>query len=402
MKKHYILALMASVVCGMSVQAQESVQPVQPQKDRLQIERSEIPPLVQKTGSLLRSGATNLADSLIRADGNGVNMYKFVFEYTENGQESCVSGYEWDAATSSWASEKFNSYTYTYDENGNQIRIVYEEIEDGQVSTEITTNSYDDQGRLTSTYFVSDRKHTLETYAYGDDGNECYYEERDSTFVDGQLKEWGISPEVHTLDDAGNATKIIYLTFDEWKDNETEWHQYAGEEITYDSLGRMLTSHYFWMNDEHVVTYTEDITCTYVEEPSVYTYEQVKTDEGDISYYAIKYEITDGNPQIEIMSCKYAEGDAWTVVCRDAYYYSQSSSVANETIQQHVAPVCKVWSANGALTIAVSEATPVQVYTMSGVCCYDATVHGQATIANLPAGIYIVKCPQETYKIKVK
>ena len=124
MKKHYILALMASVVCGMSVQAQESVQPVQPQKDRLQIERSEIPPLVQKTGSLLRSGATNLADSLIRADGNGVYMYKFVFEYTENGQESCVSGYEWDAATSSWASEKFNSYTYTYDENGNQIRIV--------------------------------------------------------------------------------------------------------------------------------------------------------------------------------------------------------------------------------------------------------------------------------------
>ena len=329
-------------------------------------------------------------------------MYKFVFEYTENGQESCVSGYEWDATTSSWASEKFNSYTYTYDENGNQIRIVYEEIEDGQVSTETTTNSYDDQGRLTSTYFVSDRKHTLETYAYGDDGNECYYEERDSTFVDGQLKEWGISPEVHTLDDAGNATKIIYLTFDEWKDNETEWHQYAGEEITYDSLGRMLTSHYFRMNDEHVVTYTEDITCTYVEEPSVYTYEQVKTDEGDISYYAIKYEITDGNPQIEIMSCKYAEGDAWTVVCRDAYYYSQSSSVANETIQQHVTPVCKVWSANGTLTIAVSEATPVQVYTMNGVCCYDATVHRQATIANLPAGIYIVKCPQETYKIKVK
>lgn len=83
MKKHYILALMASVVCGMSVQAQESVQPVQSQKGRSQIERSEIPPLVQKTGSLLRSGATNLADSLIRADGNGVNMYKFVFEYTK-------------------------------------------------------------------------------------------------------------------------------------------------------------------------------------------------------------------------------------------------------------------------------------------------------------------------------
>ena len=89
-------------------------------------------------------------------------------------------------------------------------------------------------------------------------------------------------------------------------------------------------------------------------------------------------------------------------ISRDAYYYPQGSSVANETIQQHVAPVCKVWSTNGALTIAVSEATPVQVYTMSGVCCYDATVHGQATIANLPAGIYIVKCPQETYKIKVK
>ena len=403
MKKHYFLAVMASVVCGMSVQAQESVQPVQPQKDRLQIERSEIPPFVQKPGSLLRSSTTDQVDSIIRTDRNDVKKYKYLLKYTEDGQTAGISGYKWDAATSSWENEKFYSYAYTYDENGNQIRTVYETVDDGQVSTETTTNSYDDQGRLISAYFVSDSKHSLETYTYGD-GNECYYEKRDSTFVDGQFKGWSISQRVHTLDDAGNITKIIYLTFDEWKDDDTKWYQYAGKDITYDSSGRTLTSHYFWMNDEHVVTYTEDITYTYIEESYTYTYEEVITDEdeGETSYYAEKYEVIVGNPVVEIVSYKDAEDDAWTVDFKEFYYYAQSSSVANETIQQHVTPVCKVWSANGALTIAVSEATPVQVYTMSGVCCYDATVHGQATIANLPAGIYIVKCQQETYKVKVK
>ena len=125
--------------------------------------------------------------------------------------------------------------------------------------------------------------------------------------------------------------------------------------------------------------------------------------EGDeTSYYAEKHELTGENPMVLTQYIKYAKEDEWAMDYSDAYYYSQSSSVANETIQQHVAPVCKVWSANGALTIAVSEATPVQVYTMNGVCRYDATVNGQATIANLPAGIYIVKCPQETFKLKVR
>lgn len=47
---------------------------------------------------------------------------------------------------------------------------------------------------------------------------------------------------------------------------------------------------------------------------------------------------------------------------------------------------------------------PYIIYNIQGKTCLSGETDGagQAAIANLPAGIYIVKCPQETYKIKVK
>ena len=310
----------------------------------------------------------------------------------------------WDATTSDWADEKFYSYAYTYDERGNQIRTEYEAINDGQVSTEITTNSYDDQNRLVSTHFVSDERHIGESYTYQEDGT-CNYMCLDSLFSAGVYTDTTyLYGQKRTLDEAGNVTKSVYLSFyGEWIGEETEVYQFAEENFTYDSLNRMQSSNYIEMEKDGTVTYTCDITYTYADDSDDnYTEEWIMKEGDETFYYAEKHELTGENPMVLTQYIKYAKEDEWAMDYSDAYYYSQSSSVANETIQQHVTPVCKVWSTNGALTIAVSEATPVQVYTMSGTCRYDATVHGQATIANLPAGIYIVKCPQETFKLKVR
>ena len=395
---------MASIVCGMSAQAQVSVQPVKPQNNRLQVEKAGIPTLVQEPGSQLRSGLTYQLDSVVRTNNRGAIDCIFLYEHTDEGFVSLLTGYMWDATTSDWADEKFYSYAYTYDERGNQIRTEYEAINDGQVSTEITTNSYDDQNRLVSTHFVSDERHIGESYTYQEDGT-CNYMCLDSLFSAGVYTDTTyLYGQKRTLDEAGNVTKSVYLSFyGEWIGEETEVYQFAEENFTYDSLNRMQSSNYIEMEKDGTVTYTCDITYTYADDSDDnYTEEWIMKEGDETFYYAEKHELTGENPMVLTQYIKYAKEDEWAMDYSDAYYYSQSSSVANETIQQHVTPVCKVWSTNGALTIAVSEATPVQVYTMSGTCRYDATVHGQATIANLPAGIYIVKCPQETFKLKVR
>lgn len=52
--------------------------------------------------------------------------------------------------------------------------------------------------------------------------------------------------------------------------------------------------------------------------------------------------------------------------------------------------------------INLSGTAPVQVYSVNGTCHYNATASGNITIANLPAGIYIVKAGDETVKISVR
>lgn len=54
-------------------------------------------------------------------------------------------------------------------------------------------------------------------------------------------------------------------------------------------------------------------------------------------------------------------------------------------------------TADGAIVITTTE-----VYGMTGICHYNATVNGTATIANLPAGIYIVTAGGETLKTAVR
>lgn len=93
MRKRYFLALAASVLCGMSV---EALVPV----------GEKAPAAPGKPVSLLRSGdAKALPDSMIRVI-DGENYLKFVYAYTDEGALSLMTAIRWDADAASWAGEK--------------------------------------------------------------------------------------------------------------------------------------------------------------------------------------------------------------------------------------------------------------------------------------------------------
>ena len=116
---------------------------------------------------------------------DGENYLKFVYAYTDEGALSLMTAIRWDADAASWAGEKTYSEAYTYDENGRLTRSVREDVlDDGTISAGTTTNTYDDQGRLTSTYFVADDLRMMDTYSYEGD-SVCHFSSIDTTYTDG-------------------------------------------------------------------------------------------------------------------------------------------------------------------------------------------------------------------------
>ena len=404
MKKQYLLALMASVVCGMSAQAQTVTHQAAAKND-LQAEKANAGQVITPTSSsLLRSTTTILCDSVVRTDGTGTKMNKYVYEYNEKGQQTLLTIYEWDAAASDWASEKFYSDTYTYDGNGNLSSVYREAPEEDGMWTQTTTNIYDQQGRLSLIDIREDNRHSVETYFYMDD-NTRNYSLNDTTFNEDGSYHVTVDMKDETLDDSGNITKTVYFTFDEWQGDNTEWYQNEEENMTYDASGRLLTSNY-WHLDGDVVDMTREIVYTYADDTNMnYTAEQhdkyPANPEND-RYYAVKSESSGENPYVNTYYYKYAPEEEWTISYRDAYYYSQGGSTANESIADSAEPTFEAYTADGSIVITTSEAQAVQVYGVTGVCHYNATVSGTATIANLPAGIYIVTAGGETLKVAVR
>lgn len=215
MKKQYLLALMASVVCGMSAQAQTVTHQAAAKND-LQAEKANAGQVITPTSSsLLRSTTTILCDSVVRTDGTGTKMNKYVYEYNEKGQQTLLTIYEWDAAASDWASEKYYSDAYTYDENGNITSIYREAPEEDGMWTQTTTYIYD-KGRLSLIDIKEDNRHSVETYFYMDD-NTRNYSLNDTTFNEDESYHVTVDMKDETLDDSGNITKTVYFTFDEWQ-----------------------------------------------------------------------------------------------------------------------------------------------------------------------------------------
>ena len=94
-----------------------------------------------------------------------------------------------------------------------------------------------------------------------------------------------------------------------------------------------------------------------------------------------------------------ATGGRGTIKMSDIDQSLYVSITANESIETES---LDIQAADGAIVITTTEAQAVQVYGVTGVCHYNATVSGTATIANLPAGIYIVTAGGETLKVAVR
>ena len=390
MRKRYFLALAASVLCGMSV---EALVPV----------GEKAPATPGKPVSLLRSDdAKALPDSMIRVI-DGENYLKFVYAYTDEGALSLMTAFRWDADAASWAGEKTYSEAYTYDENGRLTRSVREDVlDDGTISAGTTTNTYDDQGRLTSTYFVADDLHLMDTYSYEGD-SVCHFSSIDTTYTDGVCVPGTPSRETRTLDEAGNVVKYEYWGFDEWLGDTTVWYKKGLRGVEYDSLNRKVAEHLTWKDSEGAATTTTDATYTYLDDTDdSYIMEQVTTENGVSTYLANKFEWTGDNPRTFVSAEKKSEDADWVVTdsCTDTYYYP--TTVANERIADNAEPAFKAYAADGSLVITTTDARAVQVYGIAGACYYSATVSGRVTIANLPAGIYVIASGDETMKVSVR
>ena len=211
------------------------------------------------------------------------------------------------------------------------------------------------------------------------------------------------SRETRTLDEAGNVVKYEYWGFDEWLGDATVWYMKGLRGVEYDSLNRKVAEHLTWMDSEGVATITTAATYTYLDDTDdSYIMEQVTTENGVSTYLANKFEWTGDNPRTFVSAEKKSEDADWVVTdsCTDTYYYP--TTVANERVADNAEPAFKAYAADGSLVITTTDARAVQVYGIAGACYYSATVSGRVTIANLPAGIYVIASGDETVKVSVR
>ena len=336
-------------------------------------------------------------DSIIRTDENGEKKFKYLYEYTDGGQVLAWTSHAWDKTAADWKDEITHSMRYTYDDSSRVIREVYGIFSEKVSYTETTINAYDDKGRICRTDFMTSYNHRTELFHYTEE-NLCLYTSADTLFWGTENEIIGNDKQERYLNDAGNATMIIYYGYDKWLGEDTQWYPYAEENIEYDAQQRVTHSKYVVTDASGKPNFTEEKTYTY--DGPVNIYEKVTTEDGQSTYYAEKEESSGENPVIQTIYEKRARDAEWNILYIEKRYYS--GLTANESISGSVEPAFEAYTADGAIVITTTEATAVQVYGMTGVCHYNATVNGTATIANLPAGIYIVTAGGETLKIAVR
>ena len=403
MKKRYFLALAASVVCGMSVEAQVPMKVCQEPQDGLKVQTANpnaVNPLLKKSTSLLRSTDTALPDSVITTDGNGVNIYRNIYKYDENGRKTEMWYNEWDTETSTWSEEQSSYNTYKYDTNGNEIYHYYEGTTEYGWDEQETNNLYDEQNRLLQREIKGKYENILDTYTY--DGNQCvYYRTRHVISENNNY----LTFEAYTYDDAGNTVKEEIFNFSQLdENNEPMWYLERVNEYTYDSQNRVIDRTDTWYNEDGSLNSTNEQDYVYVNEgASDYEYYQRVIDASgqQTAYMGQKYELKVGNPTQYIYSEQATENGPWKVAQIINYYYP-GPLTSNETISDNAEPTFKAYATDGSLVITTTGARAVQVYGIAGACHYNATVNGSATISNLPAGIYVIASEGETMKISVR
>lgn len=416
MKKQYLLVLVASVALGMGAEAQTRVTP---SIDPSSLNTEEIASSTVKTGngsalsatprqaasgSLLRSTAEQLPDSMVTYNARGIRAYLNTYKYTDAGQIAEMWYYEWDAEKAEWGMDKATYNTYSYDANGNQTGQIYREWEgSGYVEKQFVTRTFDERNRILvgDIRIPEDNRHVVDYYTY--EGNQCTYERRDSTlFENGSTSTR--QKYLYTYDNAGNTIQEISYG-GSWNEEteEVDWYEAVVWNHEYDALNRTIASDMVNYDSDGEILRTYDLTYEYADEGTWnYTRIQYSKEASALNptYLALKYEREEGNPAIYTCTQQNMENGPWATVA--TYYYYYPETVANEAIEENAAPDFRVWTANGSLTIQTSEARAVQVYSVNGVCHYNATVSGSVTISNLPAGIYVVTTGDKTQKVSVR
>lgn len=400
MKKLYLLALLAGTAGVMNAQTWTTKAPDFPQEGTTT--PSMATPIVKKQGdnSLLRAAEnTQLPDSVIITDNQGVNASRNVYKYDENGKITSLLYNAWGTRTNTW-SDEFSAYnTYKYDENGNEIYHTFEGWNGKKQDSQITNNVYDEQNRLLIKDIVGKDNHTISTYTYTDD--QCVFYKIDTVFSEKMVYH---SFEIYLLDEKGNHVVDSIFNFNEvdennnikWQLSQTITHAYDNQDREIAATTNFFNEKGYYGKIEKTINYPGDGIQEYL-----ITQQTVQADGSLGGYRADKCEVEAGNPTRYTYSAKTEESSPWTITQIANYYYPEGT-VANETIEADAAPTIKAYATNGTLFINTNETQNVQIYSIAGVCYYNVTVNGNIAIANLPAGIYIVKVGNKAMKLNIK
>lgn len=413
MKKHYILTLMACVLCSLSAEAQ-----VQYSTQTTGPENVSDPALVakqgqqlpQKTAGLLRSAENRLLPDSILDPNDAGGYNKYIYTYTDDGLTASERTILWDYSAQAYTESVVE---YDYDAHGYVIR-QYNSYGSGAESTTIYQNTYDEQGRLISTYGVKtnspDNSYVHSHYAYEYDGNDYVYNGCDSTFsADGTVSTISYGKREYYLDEAGYPTKQVQYSFEEVDaEGNPIWYPWYVFEYTYDPSGLQTTNSSINYNVDGERTfesfcetvYSDDTGLNYVSTYSSRYWDYYQNALGEPYLYRI--EKKGGNPAIEYSIYSNEDGTWQEPQVRRIFYYPQGSEVANETIGENAGPALKAYATDGSLVMTTNGATHVQVFAVTGACHYNATINGTASIHDLPAGIYIIKAGNEALKISVR
>lgn len=405
MKKLYLLAFMAATTLGLSAQTWIQTQ-LQAEKQAVPMTQIQNNLKANASGSLLRAADTrSLPDSVYSSNSLG-EYNKTYYKYTEDGKMAEELKYQF-----LWTDAPDGDYfrmcaKWEYDEHGNMTRYVYENGFYGTVLTQTYKNTYDEQGRLSSVYIPEN--HFISNYEY--DGNNYTITNCDSTFnADGTLANLSRYKSGNHYDDAGNYTAwITYGIAGSDNDGNPIWYEANVYEYEYDTQNRQIASTSTSYDAVGNKTYEYESETTYLDDGdsnyihvSHYRYLNPFTNEwSEMFEDRYKYENKGENPVITYRSLPDENGE-WLEPQILTITFYPGPLTANETIKADT-PALKAYAADGTLFINLSGTLPVQVYSVNGTCHYNATASGNITIANLPAGIYIVKAGDETMKISVR
>ena len=405
MKKLYLLAFMAATTLSLSAQTWIQTQ-LQAEKQAVPMTQTQNNLKANASGSLLRAVDTrSLPDSVYSS--NSIDEYnKTYYKYTEEGWVSEELWYQWDSMTNSYI---LYGNQYEYDEYGYVIRRDSRTY-NGMETTTTYKNTYDEQGRLSSAYSITEETNTHSITEYEYDGNNYTITNCDSTFnADGTLANLSRYKTGNHYDDAGNHTAwITYGIAGSDNDGNPIWYEANVYEFEYDTQNRQIAStstSYDAVGNrtyeyESETTYLDDGDSNYIH-VSHYRYLNPFTNEwGEMFEDRYKYENKGENPVITYRSLPDENGE-WLEPQILTITFYPGPLTANETIKADM-PALKAYAANGTLFINLNGTAPVQVYSVNGTCHYNATASGNIAIANLPAGIYIVKAGDETVKISVR